>query len=204
MYQLILDHSALIPCSDKPEEERKAIEELGNLLPEVEAVWLTTRNYLRVLNTQGGRCWEKYREDHHLLPRLQSSLTRTLSELIKASRSESWLCKPRPLTRSGDERIRLKIHILRSGDLDRALGSLRSWLSGYNLARDNLTDEDLELLAMAVKAVGGGGGQVLFVTLDRRLIEIIEGLKSGGLLGRNLLLLRPSGALRLLQGAPSG
>jgi len=57
---------------------------------------------------------------------------------------------------------------------------------------------------MAVKATGGGGGQVLFVTLDRRLIEVIEGLKSGGLLGENLLLLRPSGALRLLQGAPSG
>jgi len=191
MYQLILDHSALIPCSNKPEEERKAIEELGNLLPGVEAVWLTTQRYLEVLRGQGRRCWEKYYEDHHLLPRLQSSLTRTLPKLIENSRLKSWLCNPRPLTRSGDERIRLKIHILRSGDVERALGSLRGWLSDYNLVRDNLTDEDLELLAMAVKAAGGRGRQVLFVTLDRRLIDVIEGLKFRGLLGENLLLLRP-------------
>jgi hypothetical protein len=45
--ELVLDHSALIPCGDKPEEEKQAIRRLGDILPSTNATWYVTREYLR-------------------------------------------------------------------------------------------------------------------------------------------------------------
>lgn len=78
---LVLDHSALISCGDKPQEEKEAIKRLGDLLPELDAVWYTSSEYLKVLNSVLPRDLK----NHHPLPKLQASLMRTLSYLFKLS-----------------------------------------------------------------------------------------------------------------------
>ena len=44
---VVLDHSALIPYGDKPEEEKEAIRRLGDLLPKRNVVWYVSRSYLK-------------------------------------------------------------------------------------------------------------------------------------------------------------
>jgi hypothetical protein len=40
--ELVLDHTALIPCGDRPEEEKKAIRRLGDILPSTNTTWYVT------------------------------------------------------------------------------------------------------------------------------------------------------------------
>jgi hypothetical protein len=77
--ELVLDHSALIPCSDKPEEEKQAIRKLGDILPSTDTTWYVTEKYLK--HTQS-TLWGELKE-HHPLPKLQSSLLRALRQLLE-------------------------------------------------------------------------------------------------------------------------
>jgi hypothetical protein len=81
--ELVLDHSALIPCDDKPEEEKQAIRRLGDILPSTDTTWYVTGKYLR--DTQS--TLEKGLKEHHPLPKLQSSLQGALQELLRLTRS---------------------------------------------------------------------------------------------------------------------
>jgi hypothetical protein len=83
--ELVLDHTALIPCSDKPEEEKKAIRRLGDILPSTDTTWYVIREYLK--HTQN-TLWGELKE-HHPLPKLQSSLLRVLQHLIQLTRSRT-------------------------------------------------------------------------------------------------------------------
>ena len=40
--ELVLDHTALIPCGDRPEEEKQAIRRLGDILPSTDTTWYVT------------------------------------------------------------------------------------------------------------------------------------------------------------------
>jgi hypothetical protein len=80
----VLDHTALIPCSGKPEEEKKAIRKLGDILPSTNTTWYVTREYLK--HTQS-TLWGKLKE-HHPLPKLQSSLQRALQWLLELTKVE--------------------------------------------------------------------------------------------------------------------
>jgi hypothetical protein len=103
---LVLDHSALIPCSNKPEEEKQAIRRLGDILPSTDTTWYVTGKYLK--DTQS--TLEKGLKVHHPLPKLQSSLQRALWELLKSTRSRSHHCKNLPLSPYGE--VRLKLHVI--------------------------------------------------------------------------------------------
>jgi len=86
--ELVLDHSALIPCDDKPEEEKQAIRKLGDILPSTNTTWYVTREYL--MHTQS-TLWGKLKV-HHPLPKLQSSLQRALQQLLGLTQSRRHHC----------------------------------------------------------------------------------------------------------------
>ncbi len=52
--ELVLDHTALIPCDDKPEEEKQAIRRLGDILSLTDTTWYVTREYLIIYRTHYG------------------------------------------------------------------------------------------------------------------------------------------------------
>ena len=83
--ELVLDHSALIPCGDKPEEEKQAIRKLGDILPSTNTTWYVTEKYLKHTRSTLG---EELKE-HHPLPKLQSSLLRALQHLLELTRSRT-------------------------------------------------------------------------------------------------------------------
>jgi hypothetical protein len=104
--ELVLDHSALIPCRDKPEEEKQAIRRLGDILPSTDTTWYVTREYL--MHTRS-TLWGKLGE-HHPLPKLQSPLQRALQKLLESTRSRRHHYKNLPLSSNGE--VRLKLHVL--------------------------------------------------------------------------------------------
>ncbi len=188
---LVLDHSALIPCGDKPEEEKQAIRRLGDILPSTDTTWYVTREYLK--HTQS-TLWGKLKE-HHPLPKLQSSLQRALWELLKSTRSRSHHCKNLPLSSNGE--VRLKLHVI-SRNAYKDLRQRGSEL--YNIL-DELRDtyriggEDVEVISIALLASIETMSTVTLVTVDRGIIEVVEELKRrlGSLSEVNYLRLeRPS------------
>lgn len=64
-----LDHSSIIPCGNKPDNEKIAIKQLGEILPKMNIVWITSRNQLKTIKQNFSRVFG----DHHPLPRLQAS-----------------------------------------------------------------------------------------------------------------------------------
>jgi len=171
--ELVLDHSALIPCRDKPEEEKQAIRRLGDILPSTNTTWYVTREYL--MHTRS-TLWGKLKE-HHALPKLQSSLQRALWELLKSTRSRRHHCKNLPLSSNGE--VRLKLHVL-SRNAHNDLGRRRPEL--YNIL-DELRDtyriggEDVEVISIALLASIETMSTVTLVTVDRGIIEVVEELK---------------------------
>jgi hypothetical protein len=171
--ELVLDHSALIPCGDKPEEEKQAIRRLGDILPSIDTTWYVTREYL--MHTQS-TLWGKLKE-HHPLPKLQSSLQRALQNLLRLTRSRRHHCKNLPLSSNGE--VRLKLHVLsrnayndlgwRRSKLYDTLGKLRDtyWIKG----------EDVEVVSIALLASIETMSTVTLVTVDRGIIEVVEELK---------------------------
>jgi hypothetical protein len=171
--ELVLDHTALIPCSDKPEEEKKAIRRLGDILPLTNTTWYVTGKYLKHTQSTLG---EELKE-HHLLPKLQSSLQRVLQQLLGLTRSRSHHCKNLPLSPYGE--MRLKLHVI-SRNAYKDLGQRRPEL--YNIL-DELRDtyriggEDVEVISIALLASIKNRSTVTLVTVDRGIIEVVEELK---------------------------
>jgi len=171
--ELVLDHSALIPCSDKPEEEKQAIRRLGDILPSIDTTWYVTREYL--MHTQS-TLWGKLKE-HRPLPKLQSSLQRALWELLESTRSRRHHCKNLPLLSNGE--VRLKLHVIsrnaynnlgqRGSELYNVLGELRD--------KYGIGGEDVEVVSIALLASIRTRSTVTLVTIDRGIIEVVEELK---------------------------
>jgi hypothetical protein len=189
--ELVLDHSALIPCRDKPEEEKQAIRRLGDILPSIDTTWYVTREYLmHTQNTLGREL-----KEHHPLPKLQSSLQRALQQLLELTRSKSHHCKNLPLSSNGE--VRLKLHVL-SRNAYNDLGRRRSELyDTLNELRDTywIKGEDVEVVSIALLASIETRSTITLVTVDRGIIEVVEELKmrlSGSSEVNYLRLERPS------------
>ena len=137
---VVLDHSAFIPCGNKPSEEKESIKMLGDRLPDLDIVWHVSTRYLKTLYHILNR--ELKRHDHPQ-PRLQSSLMRTLKDLLSSTKGRKYWCVPKTFRKD----TRLRIHIMgRSVARD-----LNPWISKA-LKIYGLTDEDLEVIALAVAA----------------------------------------------------
>jgi len=178
---LVLDHSALIPCGDKPEEEKRAIRMLGDALPRLNVTWHVSKYYLKTLQSVGIREWRK----HHPLPKLQSALARTLPELIKLANTKRRLCKPERFS----ENTPMRIHVVAR----RAYRELRSDLKGLldSLgSRYSLSSEDVEVLAIALKAARN---PITLVTTDTRLLE------AASILSQDIGRVRPIKPSQLVQ-----
>jgi hypothetical protein len=171
--ELVLDHTALIPYGDKPEEEKKAIRRLGDILPSTNTTWYVTGKYLKHTQSTLG---EELKE-HRPLPKLQSSLQRVLQQLLGLTRSRSHHCKNLPLSPYGE--MRLKLHVI-SRNAYKDLGQRRPEL--YNIL-DELRDtyriggEDVEVISIALLASIKNRSTVTLVTVDRGIIEVVEELK---------------------------
>jgi len=161
MLHLVLDHSAFVPCGDKPQEEKEAKRGLGELLPELDAVWYTSARYLKVLHS----VFSRDLKHHHPLPKLQASLTRTLRQLLGISNTkESW-CKSVRLAGA-----KLQIHVIAREALERVDPKLRASIMLLT------SEEDREVLALAITATRYAGGYVYLVSTDRSLLQATEAL----------------------------
>jgi hypothetical protein len=189
--ELVLDHSALIPCGDKPEEEKQAIRRLGDILPSTNTTWYVTGKYLKHTQSTLG----EELKVHHPLPKLQSSLQRVLQWLLGLTQSRSHHCKNLPLPPYGE--IRLKLHVISRNaynDLERRKPKLYDTLDEL---RDTygIGGEDVEVVSIALLASIRTRSTITLVTVDRGIIEAVEELKMrlGSLSEVNYLRLeRPS------------
>ena len=189
--ELVLDHSALIPCGDKPEEEKQAIRKLGDILPSINITWYVTGKYIKHTQSTLGRKLE----EHHPLPKLQSSLQRALWELLKLTRNRIYHCKSLPLSSNGE--VRLKLHVLSRNaynDLGQRGPKLYDTLNEFR-NKYGIGGEDVEVVSIALLASIRTRSTVTLVTVDRGIIEVVEELKRrlGSLSEVNYLRLeRPS------------
>ena len=189
--ELVLDHTALIPCSDKPEEEKQAIRKLGDILPSIDTTWYVTEKYLK--HTQS-TLWGELKE-HHPLPKLQSSLLRVLQHLLELTRSRRHHCKNLSLSSNGE--VRLKLHVLSRNaynDLGRRRPELHDTLDELR-NKYRIKGEDVEVVSIALLASLETKSTVTLVIVDRGIIEVVEELKRrlGSLSEVNYLRLeRPS------------
>jgi len=164
--RLVMDHSALIPCGDKPDYEKEAIRLLGNALPRLNAILYASYRYLKTLASVCAREWRR----HHPLPKLQASLDRILRELLELASAKRWQCRDNILSvRSG---VKLRIHVVARNALAHVRPSVSSLLS----RAVGIGDEDREVLAIAALAQGYGE-EVWLVSTDVKLLETAEELR---------------------------
>ena len=192
---LVLDHSALTPCGDKPEEEKRAIRILGDELPTANATWCVSRSYLRVLLAVVAKEWRW----HHPLPKLQASVARVLEILLSLASTRRRLCRPLGLRSGGTA---LKIHVVARTAL-KELGKSPRYsrvLTTIDRLRESLglTDEDAEVLAIAVLAHRYTLSPIL-VTADDALREAAHQLTSAPDTRVRLEVLRPSELLAVMR-----
>ncbi|ABW02267.1 hypothetical protein [Caldivirga maquilingensis] len=177
---VILDHSALIPCGDKPKEEKEAIREIMNRIMDIDVTWHVTGYYLKVLNT----VLNKNLKNHHPLPRLLASLERTKRYLLELSRSKQIICKPRRLKS-------LKIHVIARKASERVEIPHSERLNEIN-------NEDVEIIAIGLTIAERIKGEkpVYIVTTDTKLEEAIDELEKLGI--KELKAITPSKLLEEL------
>jgi len=186
MLHLVLDHSAFVPCGDKPQEEKEAIRKLGELLPELDAIWYTSTRYLKVLQS----VFSRDLKHHHPLPKLQASLMRTLRQLLGISNTkESW-CKPIRIAGA-----KLQIHVIAREALERVGQELRASVELLT------SEEDREVLALTITATRYAGGYMYLVSTDRLLLQAAEALmrlaeRLGAKPSSNVKALTPSQLLK--------
>jgi hypothetical protein len=171
--ELVLDHTALIPCSDKPEEEKQAIRRLGDILPSTNTTWYVTGKYLKHTQSTLG---EELKE-HHPLPKLQSSLQRALQQLLGLTRSRSHHCKNLPLSPYGE--MRLKLHVISRNAHNDPERRRPKFYNTLDELRDTyrIGGEDVEVISIALLASIKTRSTVTLITTDRGIIEVVEELK---------------------------
>jgi len=169
---VVLDHSALIPCGSKPEEEKIAIHRLGDILPSTDIVWYVSAEYLKTVATVCIREWR----NHHPLPKLQSSLHRIANSLARiVRRSRSIVCNNLRLA----EDYHIKMHVVARTALNSVDSKTKNAIDELR-ERYELWDEDVELLAIAVLShgyVSKYGVELHVVTADSRLENALNELR---------------------------
>jgi hypothetical protein len=142
----------LIPCGEKSEEIKKAIQDIGYLLSNLNCFTVYFSQYLiKVYYTKVAAELKQ----HHPLPPFQSNLLRLLPELVKIThRSRGFLCKTRQ-TKKG-----IKFHILEN-----------THVQSYDVNDVGLIEEeDKEVIRIAL-ASAPMQEKVFLVTADRHLLE---------------------------------
>ena len=154
MFGLVLDCSALIPCCDKPSEEKEAIRQLGHILSnrnlkEHVIVYLSSR-LIRVYQTKVA----PQLKNHHPLPPFQASLLNLLPTFRKiTAKSRKSLCKTIP------SKVGIKFHILE-----------HTRVQFYNVNDIGLTEEeDKEVLRVAL--VASTSHKTFLVTTDYHFLR---------------------------------
>ncbi len=162
-FHLVLDHSALIPCGDKPDEEKEAIRRLCDVLLECDVLWHVSKSYLMTLRVVGLRSLKHC----HPLPRLLSSLKRVLDtrSLIEYANKESSWCRCTTLT------DRFRLHVVARSAINHVEHEFRRELERFKREK-NLTDEDLEVIAIAI-ASRGYASSICVVTTDTLLLDAV-------------------------------
>jgi hypothetical protein len=116
-------------------------------------------------------------QEHHPLPKLQSSLLRALQHLLRLTQSRIHHCKSLLLSPYGE--TGLKLHVIsrnsysdlgqRGPELYDTLDELRDT---YGIG-----GEDVEVVSIALLASIETMSTVTLVTVDRGIIEVVEELK---------------------------
>lgn len=193
---LVLDHSALIPCSHKPQEEKSAIYDLGEALPTINAVWHISRDFLKAL--KGKFCKLEKRET---LPRLQRVLVSKIGLLLEKASVKSAFCKPWSL----DHYWHLKFHVVARS----ALKYLAEAEMYQNLYRElehvdsefKLNNEDKEVVATAIiLAKQSVDYPLVLVTTDSGIEDFVKKINENEGLHREINVLKPSRLLEMLHG----
>jgi len=186
---VVLDHSALIPYGDKPEEEKEAIRRLGDLLPKCNVVWYVSRSYLKTLYMVFLRELKHYREElkRYPLPRLQSSLMKVLKSLLELLDTKVWHCRERGLR--GTE---LKLHVVARTAFKHIDPELQAMWGRLG----SLSEDDLEVLALTVTSVSYASDPLHLVIADRPLLQTAEQLAQ--LAGLKVRILAPRQLVELI------
>jgi len=173
MLHLVLDHSALTPCGNKPPEEKAAVYQLANVITALEASWYISARYLKPLASVVTPHWDRMRKTGELgrLPRLIEGLKRTMRMLLSQTRSKARWCKPTPLSKNPS--IKLRLHVVHRNAEETLSPSQRQLLDQLGL-----TGEDREVAALAIQASKLLHGEEVVVTADHKLLAAAEELAS--------------------------
>jgi len=153
LFGLVLDLSALIPCGEKPEEVKKAIREMGNLLVNLKCATIYYSSYLIKVY------WTKKEEleRHRPLPPFQARLLRILPKLVEITQvARGSLCRILKFRSNGD----IKVHVLE-----------KTRVESYDVSDVGLTEEeDKEVLRIAL-ASALRQKKVFLVSADRHFLQ---------------------------------
>ena len=163
MIHVVFDHSAFIPCSQKPKEEKEAIIELGELIINLNIIWYISKQYLKVLHSVLNR---KY--DCDKFPKFQRILKSKIDLLLKETRSRNKLDKTSKFIEN------IKIHIVGRSARE-YLEKLKNSSLIESLAK--LKQEDPEVLALAILASRKASDNVYLVTTDRVILDVASDLE---------------------------
>jgi len=156
MYSLVLDPSSLIPCGEKPKEDKEAIRKLGYTLYKIDNMTVYFSSYLVKIYKTKVAPLLRY---HHPLPPFQVSLLNLLPQFTKISKvSRTSLCK----TISSEKGI--KFHILEATHVQ--------YYDANNIGL--LKDEDIEVLKIALAAAHQ---ETFLVTTDHHFLENLNWTK---------------------------
>ena len=156
MLGIVLDCSSLIPCSEKPEEMKRAIQDLGHILYNLNcAVVYFSPKLVRIYHRKVEPLLRRYCQQQPLPP-FQAGLLRSLPVLMRIVESvRSLLCEVKQ-TKEG-----LRFHVLET-----------SYVQSYEVNDLGLKQEDdKEVLRIALAATSKHK-KVFLVTADRHLLEV--------------------------------
>lgn len=173
---VVLDHSALIPCGDKPEREKECIRRFGNFEDLLSRVVIYVSRYW--LNVYRSSTSDHLRK-HSPLPLLQASLERAKGELLKVvARSRGFIYRERKFGS-------LTIHVVATSELDQ-----------YNVSGLGLKDEeDIEVLRLALHAARVRKTYLVTTDVDFTERLNVEELKRRYPFARNIVVGTPCGLL---------
>ena len=170
-----------MPCGDKPEEEKIAIRELGERLPDLDVTIYVSRRMLKAYKSKVIPLLSK----HHPLPPLQAWLVRTIRWIVQLKKCKT-VC-----ARGLQSSLSVRIHVLET-----------KWVERYDVRGLGLKDEeDMEVLRVAL-ATGHG---TLLVSTNRHFLEDLRLHELRARYpdeGGRLRVVRPSELLRELEFPP--
>jgi len=166
MMHVVFDHSAFIPWSQKPKEEKEAIIGLGELILNLDIIWYISNQYLKVLHS---RLHPNNYCNQNQFPKFQRILKSKIDLLLKKTTSRKNWCKVSEFIEN------VKIHIICRNAKKYLLEKLKNSSFMESLAK--VKQEDQEVLALAILASRRASSDVYLVTTDRVLLDAASDLE---------------------------